>query len=415
MLSVIISTASSCAATCCTSCLCESCKCVSNCIDSKLARYIYCIQFLLVLILTWILRDYGHEMIDKIPWIARQLIVKQSDQWYSEQMVNRISISSFSYFGCLVILTYFSKSKRNICSKIQNNFWFIKFLFWLFLIAVSFCYPVNIIENYYLVTYFGSSLFLLIQIILFIDFLYLLNQKLLDLDDNNGIYLMSFLTILCYCLSIGLVIYLYQYYVSDNCILSNIFLMSVLLLGGLYSVLTIMPKIEHGSLFPSSIMFLYNLYLCYSSFQSFPSDDDCSYSQSLIENKNSKLILYLGVLSTLGSVIYSAFRTGSIQNLSSNNQISDQKFLSMDQYTDTELGKPDTNVVNYNYSFFHLIFSLASMYIVTLFNGWDQKSELLIGIGWNNVWVKIISSWILSILYIWTLIAPLICKSRDFT
>jgi hypothetical protein len=190
--------------------------------------------------------------------------------------------------------------------------------------------------------------------------------------------------------------------------------MSVLLLGGIYTVLTIMPKIEHGSLFPSSIMFLYNLYLCYSSFQSFPSDDSCYYSQTTIDSNNSKLILYLSVSTTLGSVIYSAFRTGSIQSLSSNSQISDQSLLKNEQQLDIESGPTDSHMINYNYAFFHLIFSLASMYITTLFNGWDQKSELIIGTGCNNVWVKIITSWILSILYIWSLIAPIICSSREF-
>jgi hypothetical protein len=45
--------------------------------------------------------------------------------------------------------------------------------------------------------------------------------------------------------------------------------------------------------------------------------------------------------------------------------------------------------VTYNYSFFHLIFALASCYIAMLMTGWGTGAEErdLIDVGWVSVWV----------------------------
>ncbi len=46
--------------------------------------------------------------------------------------------------------------------------------------------------------------------------------------------------------------------------------------------------------------------------------------------------------------------------------------------------------VTYNYSFFHLIFALASCYIAMLMTGWGTGAEEkdLIDVGWFSVWVS---------------------------
>jgi hypothetical protein len=35
--------------------------------------------------------------------------------------------------------------------------------------------------------------------------------------------------------------------------------------------------------------------------------------------------------------------------------------------------------------------------------------------GWASVWVKIVSAWITSLLYAWTVAAPFVMEDRDFT
>jgi hypothetical protein len=71
--------------------------------------------------------------------------------------------------------------------------------------------------------------------------------------------------------------------------------------------------------------------------------------------------------------------------------------------------------VPYNYSFFHLIFALASMYMAMLFTGWGTASEMekdRIDIGWASVWIKSASMLVMSALYAWTLVAPVLLPDR---
>lgn len=72
--------------------------------------------------------------------------------------------------------------------------------------------------------------------------------------------------------------------------------------------------------------------------------------------------------------------------------------------------------VTYNYSFFHLIFALASCYIAMLMTGWGTGAEErdLIDVGWVSVWVKIVTQWLTAATYCWVLVAPALLTDREF-
>lgn len=74
--------------------------------------------------------------------------------------------------------------------------------------------------------------------------------------------------------------------------------------------------------------------------------------------------------------------------------------------------------VTYVYSFFHLIFALASMYSAMLLTGWggaNLAEKDIIDVGWASVWVRITTQWITAALYIWSLVAPQFFPDRDFS
>lgn len=78
----------------------------------------------------------------------------------------------------------------------------------------------------------------------------------------------------------------------------------------------------------------------------------------------------------------------------------------------------DPRPVSYVYSFFHLIFALASMYSAMLLTGWGNASvseQDIIDVGWPSVWVRICTLWFTAGLYAWSLIAPAIFPDRDFS
>lgn len=72
--------------------------------------------------------------------------------------------------------------------------------------------------------------------------------------------------------------------------------------------------------------------------------------------------------------------------------------------------------VSYNYSFFHLVFALASMYMAMLMTGWGKGAQEhgLMDIGWASVTMKLVTQWATGLLYMWVLVAPTVLQEREF-
>jgi len=91
--------------------------------------------------------------------------------------------------------------------------------------------------------------------------------------------------------------------------------------------------------------------------------------------------------------------------------------------SDEEDGQPRRAVdnekegVQYSYFLFHFMLSLASLYIMMTLTSWyspDAEFQSMTS-KWPAVWVKISSSWVCLLLYVWTLVAPLVLTGRDFS
>lgn len=54
-----------------------------------------------------------------------------------------------------------------------------------------------------------------------------------------------------------------------------------------------------------------------------------------------------------------------------------------------------------------------SLILISFFHSPDSSYETMTS-KWPSVWVKISSSWIGIVLYVWTLVAPLVLTNRDF-
>jgi len=84
----------------------------------------------------------------------------------------------------------------------------------------------------------------------------------------------------------------------------------------------------------------------------------------------------------------------------------------------------ESDAPQYNYSFFHLVFFLASLYLGMILTNWQNvhfiggfsgtDNTILVDQGMGSVWVKVISSWLTVVLYVWTMVAPIIFPHREF-
>jgi hypothetical protein len=149
------------------------------------------------------------------------------------------------------------------------------------------------------------------------------------------------------------------------------------------------------------------------------------------------------MLLTLASVVYSAFRAGSNNNLFSLeaeepllggdaevpltsaglDALPDDPSEAQEMRREAraaarleERAIAEFQPVTYNYSFFHLIFALASMYIAMLMTSWGTAAQEKdrIDVGWTSVWVKVAAQLVTAALYCWSLLAPAMFPEREF-
>lgn len=81
-------------------------------------------------------------------------------------------------------------------------------------------------------------------------------------------------------------------------------------------------------------------------------------------------------------------------------------------------GKEGSEAHEYNYSFFHLIFAVASMYMIVTLTEWRQPVVTAGSLSFEDsglsFWAKIAIAGVINLFYGWTLFAPLAFPDREF-
>ncbi|XP_028069350.1 probable serine incorporator, partial [Camellia sinensis] len=265
---------------------------------------------------------------------------------------------------------------------------------------------------------FGSGMFLLVQVVLLLDFVHGWNDKWVKYDEQFWYIALFVVSLVCYiatfCFS-GVLFYLFTPSGQD-CGLNTFFIVMTLLLVVVFSIITLHPVVS-GSILPASVISLYCVYLTYSGLASEPREYECNGLHN-----HSKAVstgtLTVGLLTTVLSVVYSAVRAGSSTTLLSppSSPRAGKPLLPLDKADEVE-EKERAKPVSYSYAFFHIIFSLASMYSAMLLTGWSTSvgaNGRLVDVGWPSVWVRIITGWATAGLFIWSLVAPHLFPDREF-
>jgi hypothetical protein len=397
--------------------------------------------------LAWILRDFAKPVMEKLPWIVYRG-GSPSDSWYGQQAVYRVSLGNFLFFGLLALTMLgvkFKGDKRD--QYLQHGGWFVKIGLWLICNIVPFFFPASLINSYGWVARVGSGCFLCVQILMLLDFVVAWNDSWVDKEDERYLWGLLTITVGAYLGTVGLSGILFYYFKpsgAGDCSFNVTVICFTLFVGVLVSAASMSPFARDGSLFPAAVITLYSAYLCYSALISEPHDYVCNGLGHRL-NAASASTLAMGMALTLLSVVYSALRAGSNTQLFSfgvdnSSDVGDEAMESLieageggltssglDGETNSsrpasaskekeESAMEEFQPVTYNYSFFHLIFALASCYIAMLMTGWGTGAEErdLIDVGWVSVWVKLCTQWLTAATYIWILVAPTLLAERDF-
>ncbi|KAI8465487.1 MAG: serine incorporator/TMS membrane protein [Monoraphidium minutum] len=436
----------SCAASAAGYCACWTCSTVTRETMRRSARMAYSFLFFLSILIAWAGRDLAKPLIEKIPWIMRAATgFEPSDKWFGQQAVYRISMGSFLFFGCmsLALLGVRTKGDKRGAYLHQGN-WAAKLAAWLLFIALPFFFPNGVVVAYGWAARFGSGLFLVIQMLILLDFAAAWNEAWVAAgeEDERWLYALLGLTVAAYAGVLAMAGLLFAFFKpagAGSCGLNVFLITAALLLCVGFSLLSVMPFARGGSLFPSAVTSLYVMYLAYSALQSEPKDYACNGLGHRI-GAASGGTLVVGMLVTLLSVVYSALRAGSnTQLFTLQDDDDDDTPAAAQPLLDTETAAggdgasapaavaatrapggdaaaalDEYSPVSYNYSFFHLIFALASMYIAMLMTGWGavEQDKDRLDVGWTSVWVKTGAEWVTALLYAWTLVAPALFPER---
>ncbi|KAF8400463.1 hypothetical protein HHK36_013761 [Tetracentron sinense] len=341
-------------------------------------------------------------------------------EWFETDAVLRVSLGNFLFFTILALLMIGVKNQKDPRDHLHHGGWMMKIVIWCLLVIFMFFLPNEIISFYETISKFGSGFFLLVQVVLLLDFVHEWNNKWVGYDEQFWYIALLVVSLVCYVATFSFSGLLFHWFTPSghDCGLNTFFLVMTLIFVFLFAIVALHPAVS-GSILPASVISLYCTYLCYSGLSSEPRDYECNGL-----HKHSKAVststLTLGLLTTVLSVVYSAVRAGSSTALlsppSSPRAGAEKPLLPLNK-KDEEEEKKAARPVTYSYSFFHIIFSLASMYSAMLLTGWSTsvgESGKLVDVGWASVWVRIITGWATATLYIWSLVAPLLFPEREF-
>jgi len=440
-------------------CACQGLTCLSNSACScfgqvtnksnKLARLSYTAIFFIVSLSSWAWYVGGYD-------------------WYKNNFPHSIihincpeekCFGAMSVYRFTAVLTCFFMIHAIIAAtcnsnKFNSKWWGLKLILLAGSLIVSLFIPNSIFYVWAWISLIGGVIFIIVQLILLVEFAHSWSEswvKKWDEDPENAKWFYGLIaaSISLYIVSFCLTIAEYRLFTNGSmCRINSLFISinSVLIVLG--TAISLHPQVQeknpNSGLLQSAVIAAYTTYLTWSAFTSHPKCD------TMITDINQSVSAITGTILIFVSVCYSAFRVSTKAEFMSldrssqdivNNVVADIENTSKeeDNIDDSIVHSTKTRLINtintinttknreddtgFNYVFFHICFTLASCYIAMLITNWMivkkvpedmENSHYVIGKSISSMWVKISSSWVAHLLYMWSLIAPILLPYRVF-
>ncbi|XP_051167193.1 probable serine incorporator isoform X2 [Leptopilina boulardi] len=446
-----------CGSTACSFC-CSQCP---TCRNSTSTRIMYALMLMLGTIAACItLAPSLQDLLKKVPFCANSTNYVPSSFTFDCQSaigylaVYRICFVLTLFFFLMSVMMLRVRTSKDPRAPIQNGFWAIKYLLVIGgIIGAFFIREGSFGPTWMYFGMIGGFLFIMIQLILIVDFAHTWADAWVgnyEETESKGWYAALLgATFLNYALSITGIVLLYVYFtLPHDCALNKFFISFNLILCVISSAISILPSVQENQprsgLLQSSIVTLYVIYLTWSGVSNSPdhvcnpgmlgiiSDKDISAQNKIAFDKES----VIGLIIWFSCVLYSSLRTasksskitmsdtvlakdtGAVQNKDSSLIDNEVEGRNGDvEGNEAKVWDNEENTVAYNWSFFHLMFALATLYVMMTLTNWYKPNSSLETLNSNtaSMWVKIISSWLCLALYNWSLVAPALLPNRDFS
>ncbi|XP_064391329.1 serine incorporator 2-like isoform X2 [Halichondria panicea] len=398
-----------------------------------------------------------------VPAIPINSLVR-CDQFVGYLAVYRICMAVASFFFILMLMMICVCSSKDPRSYIQNGFWLIKWLVVIGLVVGFFFIPegANFVFSQVSlgIGLFASIIFIVVQVVILVDFAHSWAENWIERaeeNDNKAWYiLMLVFSVIFYIGSAVAIILLYVFFTElASCTWNKVFISGTLVFSVIVSIVAILPWVQKvqpkSGLLQASVVTAYCTYLTWSAVATEPYGDqaDCHLHNSTINlalygehsTPSSLAASIVGIIVLFISVGYICFSLSSQKQLrklkggakdDSEGSLVCCDCLSPDEEPDDETEDDDEKEgklrlrsvndektrVTYSYSFFHFLMMLAVLYFMMQLTNWGDPGNAdteHFQNTWASTGVKIASAWLCFIIYLWTLIAPLVLGScRDF-
>ncbi|XP_077378902.1 serine incorporator 5 [Festucalex cinctus] len=451
---------------CCISqlaCCCGSaaCSCCCNCCpkikQSTATRVMYTFFFLLITVVCIIMMSPTvEEEMKKIPFY-NQLCEKMNAGQNCKTLVGysavyKVCFGMACFFFIFSIFTIGVNNSTGWRAAIHNGFWLPKFIVLVASCAGGFFIPQKeiFLEVWRYIGAAGGFIFLLIQLMLLVEFAHRWNTNWSSGVKYNRLWYaaLALVTLVLFSIAVGAVVFMGLYYTHPTaCRLNKIFLGINGTLCLVVSLLAISPLIQKlqptSGLLQPGVISVYVMYLTFSAFSSKPTEmvekDGVNTTVCVFPFKSGKesdknIVTALGAIILFGCILYSCL-TSTIKRRSAalrvcrNSEPETERARccfcfgdDTDDYDDEKTGAgqnvvyDESETTTYSYKYFHFVFFLGSLYVMMTITNWfhydNYRIEKLLDGSWSVFWIKISSSWVCLLLYMVTLVAPIICPKR---
>ncbi|ETI51005.1 hypothetical protein, variant 1 [Phytophthora nicotianae CJ01A1] len=361
------------------------------------------------------------------------------------QLVYRISFSLGCFFSLTALLSCaVAKGCESVCCMLL-----FQLPFYLGILLASLFIPNDFFDGYVDIARVSSALFITLQIIIILDSTYSLRDYILekmdeaDRDDDARHALLgssfdstqgdgrktmwegAYLALVFICMALSIVGLALMYMRYAECELNAMFITITLLSVIILTALSVVAWVNVG-LLPSTAVSLYLVFLCYQTVRANPSASCAPLQISTEEKLHEQSSVIMNAFVAAFTITWTSWRTSATstvffgssstqKQLEDNSDEGDEELASIG-LTSVRLNKEGQREVEVVPEYqFHVLMVLASLYMAMVLTNWGSFD----GSSSNDdeivtMWVKAVSQWVASGLFLWTLVAPAVFPNRDF-
>ncbi|KAF0738083.1 hypothetical protein Ae201684P_004315 [Aphanomyces euteiches] len=378
-------------------------------------RWPYLVLFFVNAIAAGILVAYGQDLLRKVPQLRDHCDVVQQPYCIDNQTIFRASKTMSIFFlilMCWSAMTETGYSRR--CAILG-----LELPLYVGLIVGSFFVPNRVFEVYAWIAAVLSAIFILLQIVILLDCVYDIRDYLLDkINQVPGSRLWPFIylaaSIGAWLASIAGLVLLFIYYSGAPLAIAFMVITSIFVL--IFPIIGANDKIGAG-LLPPAAMTMYLVFLCWQSIIKVPHASKLDATAA-----STSAILVPSAIIGAVTVSWTSWRTTESTNslfrldiVTTEPQVNTPVAPNDDGISVNPAEETPQRVVAPSWQFFFIMF-FSSFYMAMVMTNWGMDSgSLSEDTETISIWVQICSQWATALLFVWTLVAPLVFPNRDFS